>query len=374
MKKLLVLIIAMGMFAFSCNNTPKEKKVETPENVQVAKPIGQAPTGHVKNVFNVDWSIYVGWNPWHYAQVSNILSKWGKKFGITINLKKMDYIPSIEAYVAEQYDACVMTNMDVMTMPVSSGINSTVLVVGDYSNGNDAIVTKDSTITSVTQLRKIWGVQNSVSDYLKSRAEDKYHMQNGTIKMVNVNENEIVNMFTFNKNIPTVVTWNPFLMDVREVKGARSLFSSSEIPGEILDLLVANTKTVEANPDFARAMVGAWYEVMAVMSGKDEKAEKAMNIMATVGGSNLIKFKNQLKTTAMYYKPQEALDFSLTNDFNESMRKVRNFCVKQGQLKNISNPDELGIELPNGVILGAKTNVKLKFDMRYTKAAADGKL
>ena len=92
----------------------------------------------------IAWSIYVGWMPWDYAGSSGILKKWADRNGIEIELVRMDYIPSVEAYVAKQVDGVVMTNMETLDMPAASGIDSTVLIVGDYSNGNDAILTRDN--------------------------------------------------------------------------------------------------------------------------------------------------------------------------------------------------------------------------------------
>jgi NitT/TauT family transport system substrate-binding protein len=319
------------------------------------------------------WSIYVGWNPWYYAKVSNVLDKWAKKYGITIELKRMAYVPSIEAFVSGQFDACVMANMDVLVSPVGSGIDCTIPIIGDYSNDNDQVITKDPNITSLSQVDKIYGVQYSVSDYLLSRGKDKGGITK-SINMINTSEDELVGMFTSNPEAKTIVTWNPFVMKARGVKGAKRLFGSADIPGEIQDLLVINTKVLDQNPDLGRALVGAWYEVMGIMAKKDAKTESAIQIMAEVGGSSVLEYNNQLKTTAMFYRPTEAIDFGLSPDFAEYTRKVRNFCVKYDLLKSIKNPDDLGILLPDGSTLGSKSNVKLRFDMSYTKAAAEGKL
>ena len=93
-----------------------------------------------KKEFTVAWSIYAGWNPWSYAQTSGILKKHADKQGITINLVKMDYIPSIEAYTTPSVDACAMTNMDCLTIPVAGGIRSTAVITGDFSNGNESLI------------------------------------------------------------------------------------------------------------------------------------------------------------------------------------------------------------------------------------------
>ena len=73
--------------------------------------------------FNVAWSIYVGWMPWDYAQQSGILKKWADKYGIKITLTQVnDYVESINQYAAGKFDACVMTNMDMLTIPSAGGI------------------------------------------------------------------------------------------------------------------------------------------------------------------------------------------------------------------------------------------------------------
>ena len=45
------------------------------------------------------------------------------------------------------------------------------------------------------------------------------------------------------------------------------MFDSSQIPGEIIDLLVINTKVLADNPALGKALVGAWYEIMGIMQG-----------------------------------------------------------------------------------------------------------
>jgi NitT/TauT family transport system substrate-binding protein len=102
----------------------------------------QAAKAAEKTEFNVAWSIYVGWMPWDYSGASGILEKWAKKYGIKIKLTQMDYIESINQYTAGKFDACVMTNMDMLTIPAAGGVDSTALIVGDYSNGNDGVVLK----------------------------------------------------------------------------------------------------------------------------------------------------------------------------------------------------------------------------------------
>src|SRR5688572_24581320 len=101
----------------------------------------ESPKSHKKHSLAV--SIYAGWMPWYYAKETGIIKKWADKYGCDINVKYMDYVPSLEAYVAGQADAVVATNMETLDMPAASGVDSSVVLMGDYSNGNDAILTRD---------------------------------------------------------------------------------------------------------------------------------------------------------------------------------------------------------------------------------------
>src|SRR5208282_6242360 len=125
-----------------------------------------------KNSFNVAWSIYVGWMPWDYADQSGILKKWADKYGIKIKLTQInDYVESINQYTAGGFDACVMTNMDMLTIPAAGGVDSTALIAGDFSNGNDGVVLKGKgkTLADIKG-QKVNLVELSVSHYLLVRA------------------------------------------------------------------------------------------------------------------------------------------------------------------------------------------------------------
>ena len=96
-----------------------------------------------KSSFKICWSIYVGWMPWAYGAEKGIVKKWADKYDIEIEVVQInDYIESINQYTAGSFDACTMTNMDALTIPSAGGIDTTALIVGDFSNGNDGIIIK----------------------------------------------------------------------------------------------------------------------------------------------------------------------------------------------------------------------------------------
>src|SRR3954454_9017896 len=123
-----------------------------------------------KPSFTVGWSVYVGWNPYNYMAKSGILKKWADKYGINIKVQRFDYAPSLDAFVAKNIDACAMTNMEALDMPAAAGIETTSIITGDYSNGNDAILARNNLTLQQLAGHKMLLVQKTVSQYLFERA------------------------------------------------------------------------------------------------------------------------------------------------------------------------------------------------------------
>ncbi|MGE0371353.1 MAG: putative urea ABC transporter substrate-binding protein [Gammaproteobacteria bacterium] len=328
-----------------------------------------------KTKFRVAWSIYVGWMPWEYAASQGIVKKWADKYGIEIEVVQInDYIESINQYTAGAFDGCVMTNMDALTIPAAGGVDSTALIVGDFSNGNDGIVLKKAAALKDIKGRSVNLVELSVSHYLLARALDTVGLKEKDITVVNTSDADIVAAFS-SPDVTALVTWNPQLSEVASMPGATPVFDSSQIPGEIIDMMVVNSATLKANPAFGKALTGAWYETLAVMARDDAAGAAARTHMGQASGTDLAGFESQLKTTRMFYTAAEAVKFADSTDLVKTMDHVRMFSFDHGILgEGARSVDAVGIGFPGDKLLGDKGNVKLRFTSSYMKMAADGKL
>jgi NitT/TauT family transport system substrate-binding protein len=326
--------------------------------------------------FNVAWSIYVGWMPWDYADQSGILKKWATKYGVKIKLTQVnDYVESINQYTAGTFDACVMTNMDMLTIPAAGGVDSTALIVGDFSNGNDGVVLKGKG-KKLEDIRgqKVNLVELSVSHYLLVRALTSVGMRERDLKIINTSDADIVAAFATPAST-AVVTWKPQLSTVLAAPDAQLVFDSSKIPGEIIDLMVVNSATLKANPNLGKALVGAWYETLAVMFKNDSAGKAAQASMAKASGTDLAGFGSQLATTRMFSTSAQAYEFMIGDSIVKTMDLVRKFSFDHGILgQSATSVDALGIEFPAGKTLGNAKSPKMRFDSTMTKLAMDGKL
>ncbi len=326
-----------------------------------------------KTEFRVAWSIYVGWMPWGYLEDSGIMDKWADKYGIDVEIVQInDYVESINQYTAGAFDGVSATNMDTLSIPSGGGVDTTALIVGDFSNGNDAVIVKgDGDLTSLKG-KPVNLVELSVSHYLLARALDSVGLKEADLaSVINTSDADMIAAFA-TPDVEAVVTWNPLVSAILEEPNASKLFDSSDIPGEIIDLMVVNTETLEANPAFGKAMAGAWYEVMGLMAAGDANV---LTAMAGASGTDLAGYKAQLDSTEMFFDPAAAVAFTKSAELPTTMVNVAEFLFDKGILgEGAPSAEYVGVAYPDGSVTGDENNVQLRFDTTYMQMAADGSL
>jgi len=329
--------------------------------------------------FTVGWSVYAGWNPYFYMAKSGILKRWADKYGIVIKVQRFDYAASLDAFVGKNIDACTMTNMEALDMPAAAGVDSTALIVGDYSNGNDAVLARDNLTLAQLPGKRIMLVQKTVSEYLLERAMDLNGLsaQIPQLRLMNTSDSDLVGAFLGNQGNQVAVTWKPLVSQILAQGGnVKPLFDSSRIPGEILDLLVVRTDVLKradgSGERFAKAITGAWYETVTQLASG---SAPAISGSAAASGDSVASYKEQLRTTFLFSTPKSAVQFSESPTIKQKMDLVRFFCFRHQLLgQNIASVDDVAIRYPDGSVQGKGDRVRLRIDSTYMRMAEQGRL
>src|SRR5678815_2834774 len=96
-------------------------------------------------------------------------------------------------------------------MPAASGVPTTAVLIGDYSNGNDALLVRNNLQLRDLTGKKLLLVQKTVSEYLLDRAMaiNGFKDQIKRIRLVNTSDSDIASAFIADSNSSAVVTWKP---------------------------------------------------------------------------------------------------------------------------------------------------------------------
>lgn len=328
-----------------------------------------------KTDFKVAWSIYAGWMPWGYAADHGIVKKWADKYGLTIEVTQFnDYVESMNQYTAGAYDAVTLTNMDGLSIPAAGGVDTTAVVIGDFSNGNDAVILKGKDSLADIKGQSVNLVEFSVSEYLLVRGLESAGMTEKDVKVVNTADPDMVGAFQ-TPDVTAMVTWNPMVSEIAKLPDAHVVFDSSKIPGEIIDMMVANTEVLKKNPDFGKALAGIWYDTVTLMQADTAEGAAARAAMGAASGTDQAGFEEQLAATRLFDKPADGVAFVTSAELPTTMEHVRTFLFDKGLLgTGATSADAIGIEMPGGAVLGDSANVKFRYTDAFMQLARDGKL
>lgn len=173
----------------------------------------------------------------------------------------------IRAFRNKTLDVAAVT-LDEALMLAESGISIRVILVTDVSNGADAIMARPGMASVEDLAGKRIGVENSaLGDYVLRRALQLHGVPTEDVQQFSLTVDETVEAYRSN-TVDAVVTFEPFKSQLASL-GARKIFDSSEIPNEIIDVLVVRTEFAEKNPEVLKALVAGWLGGAEVLRRRD---------------------------------------------------------------------------------------------------------
>jgi len=167
--------------------------------------------------------------------------------------ESMEHIKLIEYRNASQVlNGIINNSIDVAAVTLDEavkikalGFDIEVVWVVDYSNGADALLAKPEITSSQELIGKRIGAETSALGlYVLSRYLELNNLKLSDITLVNLEANRHVQAYLSNE-IDAVFTFEPSVSKLAEA-GAIKLFDSTQIPGEIVDVLIINKKTITA--------------------------------------------------------------------------------------------------------------------------------
>ena len=256
--------------------------------------LGFALTAHAAEPLKIGYSDWPGWVAWQVA----IDKGWFKEADVNVKFEWFDYSASMDAFTAGKIDAVLMTNGDALVTG-AGGARSTMILITDYSNGNDMILAKPG-IKSVSDLKgKKVAVETGLVEHLLLRnAMKKAGMKAGDIEIVNSKTNEMPQMLA-SKDIVAVGAWEPIAGQARKAApGAKAIYTSADEPGLIYDVLAVNPSSVNAHRAEWQKVVKLWDRVVSYIEDPKTQAD-AVKIMAARSGVSTAEYLPLLKGTKL---------------------------------------------------------------------------
>lgn len=176
----------------------------------------------------------------------------------------------IRALRNKAIDGAALT-VDEVLLLAADDLAPRIVLVMDVSHGGDAILGRPGT-NGLGELsgRRVGVESGAMGAYVLSRALEQHGMTSSdvTISSLDVHEHEAAFL---NDEVDAVVTFEPVLSRLLD-SGAVTLFDSSEIPGEIVDVLVVREDVVTQHGRSIERLLEGWFAALAYLQTDVESA------------------------------------------------------------------------------------------------------
>jgi len=204
----------------------------------------------------VNEPLRVGTNDWPGYE-SLHLAKSKKYYNSDVKMVEMGSASEVlRAYKNGAIELAALT-LDEVLLLRSQGFDPVVIAVLDISQGGDVIIAKNG-ISSMQGLKgKLLGFEyTALGAYMVSRALEINSMKHDDLTLIPLEFSEHKSAFE-NDKVDAVVTFEPvrsYLLD----SGGTEVFTSKEIPGEIIDVLVVSKSLIEKRKEELKQVLLGW--------------------------------------------------------------------------------------------------------------------
>lgn len=238
-----------------------------------------AVTAHAAAPLKIGYSDWPGWVAWQVA----IDKGWFKEAGVPVTFEWFDYTASMDAFAAGKIDAVTMTNGDALVTGAAGG-KSVMVMLTDYSNGNDMIIGKPG-VRSIKDLKgkKVAVEMGFVEHLLLLNGLKKAGMKEADVTLVNAKTNEMPQMLA-SGDVAAVGAWQPISgQAMKAVPGARPIYTSADEPGLIYDVLAVNPASAKQRKADWVKVVKVWDRVVKYINDPKTQPDAVKIMAARVG-------------------------------------------------------------------------------------------
>jgi len=242
----------------------------------------------------VAYSDWPGWTAFAIAGEKG----WFKEAGVDVDLLWFEYGPSMEAFTAGKVDAVMVTNGDALVTG-ANGAKNTMILITDYSNGNDMIVAQPG-IASLKDLKgKKIGVEVGFVDHLLLlNGLKKAGMSESDVELVPTPTNQTPQVLASGQ-VAAIAAWQPNSgQALKAVAGSKAIYTSADEPGLIYDTVAVSPQSLaQRRADWVK-FVSVWDRIVAYLADPKTR-DDGIKIMAARAGVDAKEYADFMSGTRL---------------------------------------------------------------------------
>jgi NitT/TauT family transport system substrate-binding protein len=238
-------------------------------------------------------ALRIGTNVWIGSEPLYLARELGRLDPATVQLVEYPSASEVlRAFRNQAIDGMVISLDELFGLAVD-GLQPRIILVVDVSRGADVVVGRPGMRTMRDLKGKSVAVESgALGAFVLSRALALNGMQASDVNVVHLESNEQASAFDKGR-VDGAVTFDPYRAQFLRA-GAKTLFDSTQIPGEIVDLLAVRATVVERRPKAIQALLTGWFDAVDYMKSEPKDAAQRMGIRQQTSGEQFLEAQRGL--------------------------------------------------------------------------------
>ena len=238
-------------------------------------------------------ALRIGTNVWIGGEPLYLARDLGRLPADTVQLVEYPSASEVMRAFRNQAIDGMVISMDELFGLAVDGLQPRIILVIDVSSGADAIVGRNGMRTMRDLKGKSVAVESSaLGAFVLSRALAINDMQATDVNVVHMESNEQPSAFEKGQ-VDGAVTFDPYRTQFLKA-GGKTLFDSSQIPGEIVDLIAVRVSVLEKQPKAVQALLAGWFDAIDYMSREPKEAARRMGVRQQTTGEQFLEAQRGL--------------------------------------------------------------------------------
>lgn len=234
-----------------------------------------------------DAPLRIGLNVWPGYEFLYLASEKGffREAGVEVRLIEFSSLSDARrSYERGQLDGLACTIAELVQAAQQSSRAPRAVLVADYSVGGDVLLAKEG-IDSMSALRgKRIGLElGSVGVYMLARALESADMSIEDVEVVPMDQLSMGRAMVEGE-LDAVVTYPPASLKLQAQAPLKKLFSSAQIPGEVLDIVAVEGDVIDRRPAEVAALARAYFRAVEYAAQHPAEAYALMGAREGLSG------------------------------------------------------------------------------------------
>ena len=235
----------------------------------------------------------IGTNVWIGGEPLYLARELGKFDPTMVQLVEYPSASEVHrAYRNQAIDGMVIS-LDELFSLAADGLDPRIIVVIDVSHGADVVVGRGAMKTVADLKGKSVAVESgALGAFVLSRALALNGMQASDVTVIHLESNEQPSAFQKGQ-VDGAVTFDPYTVQFLK-QGAKILFDSTQIPGEIVDLIAVRASVIQKRPKAVQALLTGWFAAIDYMARDPRDAAHRMGVRQQTSGEQFLEAQKGL--------------------------------------------------------------------------------